>query len=434
MAFGHLDVGGGHIVSELTADAKLPLERYPEEFARPGIDAFSNSDRRAQLSRSTQILVMAEQLTRSQPFDDSRLTSSPTTSMYAQEIELLQIPVVTSLERFDSSVGLPATEYSQAEATSLWRMAKDGDSLAAAKLIRDSMYDPSPVVQAAAAIGTIVLESASTDESVLLSRREMQLLRDLSFGRDTETRRLASTFVENAETPGSSADESEEREHIDPPLSHFTGLKVRHDPQVESLSSGVHGTFAHFSKGPMTPGSAFYNYLSNSIAGDLFPCFGHHFRWEGRYDARSQRNGADQLRAWANEYAQSGQMNIVFAHSHGGNVALNAAASGLHIRRLVLLSTPAQRRSTEEWTEINRNADRVISYRTHLDRVILADQLASRLPWGKQRRAPSDGLDFPANCGIIRPNPIGWLKHSKWLREDVWKSRGIADSVHGYID
>jgi hypothetical protein len=98
------------------------------------------------------------------------------------------------------------------------------------------------------------------------------------------------------------------------------------------------------------------------------------------------------------------------------------------------LSTPAQHRPMDEWSEIHRNVDRIISYRTHLDKVILADQLASRLPWNRERRAPSDGLEFPADCGVIQPQPIGWLKHSKWLREDVWKSRGITDSVRGYVD
>lgn len=424
-------------MSELRVDERIYRDTYPEEFARPGIDAFANSDRRAQLSRSTQILVLAEQLTRAQESESSDFGSAPTSStasIYANEVSLLDIPVVASLNSFDSTASHRSNEFRRADRPALWRMAKEGDSIAAAQLIRDSIRDTSPIVQAAASIGTIVLESASADKDSLLSRSEMQLLRGFSSGPDTETKRLASAFVDNSGAPELDTSEDAESSHVDPPLPRYAGLEGLHDPPVEILSSAVHGTYSHYSRGPMAPGSAFYNHLRADIARDLFPCFAHHFRWEGRYDVRAQRGGAEELHRWTHDHARTGNLNVVFAHSHGGNVALNAAASGLHIRRLVLLSTPAQHRPMDEWSEIHRNVDRIISYRTHLDKVILADQLASRLPWNRERRAPSDGLEFPADCGVIQPQPIGWLKHSKWLREDVWKSRGITDSVRGYVD
>ncbi|MGO1315790.1 MAG: hypothetical protein ACTMIR_01970 [Cellulomonadaceae bacterium] len=73
------------------------------------------------------------------------------------------------------------------------------------------------------------------------------------------------------------------------------------------------------------------------------------------------------------------------------------------------------------------------AYRTHLDKVVLVDQLVSRVPWARLDREVSDGLNFPPESGIFQPSPVGWLRHSEWLHEKVWTAHGVDASVYAEI-
>jgi alpha-beta hydrolase superfamily lysophospholipase len=60
-------------------------------------------------------------------------------------------------------------------------------------------------------------------------------------------------------------------------------------------------------------------------------------------------------------------LNVLFAHSYGGVIALNATTHGLRVKDLVLLSVPAEEVRVE-W----RNIERAVSLRIHMDIVLLA--------------------------------------------------------------
>jgi hypothetical protein len=307
---------------------------------------------------------------------------------------------------------------------SLWWRAKDGDRDAAAALVRASIYDRDPVAQSAACAATVVMDAMNHRGDAPEAGQALDLLRALVTSNRHEVRQIAAAILDRIE-------ELEDEEDVAAAMPSLD--QARRHRSDETVSLGVHGTFAHYaterSPGPLSTFSPFYEYLGVSHAPDLFRDHHHSFQWGGRYSRDSRMEGAERLIEWVGAYVPSGGPRVVFAHSHGGNVALSAAAGGLRIDRLILLSTPAIRRCDDEWRAIGANVGRIAAYRTRLDKVILIDQIASRVGWGGEQREVSDGLDFPSIAPIFQPQPRGLLKHSSWLTEKVWRSRGIHGSV-----
>ncbi len=96
----------------------------------------------------------------------------------------------------------------------------------------------------------------------------------------------------------------------------------------------IHGTNARKATWWQKNGS-FWSYLDSvgvPVTDDPNP-----FSWSGRNSDKDRYNAANSLVNWAN--AKQCELDI-YAHSHGGNVALLATRLGLNVRKLVLMGTP----------------------------------------------------------------------------------------------
>ena len=183
----------------------------------------------------------------------------------------------------------------------------------------------------------------------------------------------------------------------DPRLARLTRQRKRRtkgSPTQTSLL--VHGTFAR-SFGWWQPGGNFHSHLSG-IRPDLYAA-PDRFEWSGGYSDAARALGASDLGSWINDRGLQGL--DLFTHSHGGSVGMLASQAGLSIGKLVVLSCPAH--PHKYMPDFNR-VSQVVSFRVHLDLVILADA-------GGQRFQHPD----------IRENVLPlWFDHSATHRPSVW--------------
>ena len=195
-------------------------------------------------------------------------------------------------------------------------------------------------------------------------------------------------------------------------------------------SIAIHGTFAGFSQSDawFSPTSSWSNHVREAVPCDLWS----HTRpdpytWEGRFWGSSRRKAAQSLHAWTSLHGIS-RVRVAYAHSHGGNVALDYLATGGGIDLLVLMHTPVIARRRQTWARIEANVGRVAVFRTKLDLVVWADRLASsadlRLP---QLTAPDRVLgntQIPA-MGLTD----GWFSHGYFTEVSTWRKYRVASLV-----
>ena len=106
---------------------------------------------------------------------------------------------------------------------------------------------------------------------------------------------------------------------------------------MKSITILIHGTSAAHTAW-WRPNGTLANYVNN-VVHDVYP-FSDYFRWSGRNNDQARRYAARALLKWiAVHLAPDGHLRII-AHSHGGNVALQATQLGLKVQRLILLGTP----------------------------------------------------------------------------------------------
>jgi pimeloyl-ACP methyl ester carboxylesterase len=148
------------------------------------------------------------------------------------------------------------------------------------------------------------------------------------------------------------------------------------------------------------------------------------FRWDARYSEDSRRAGGEELRGWCD--FKGVKLDVVFAHSHGGNVALSAAARhGVNMNLLVLMSVPAHHRSDAEWDTIRGCVKRIVALRAHFDLVVLADRTYNLMPH-KDRKSTS--WDFPSRHVRAPLIPL-WFSHGALTRPEVWQKHGISREI-----
>ena len=163
----------------------------------------------------------------------------------------------------------------------------------------------------------------------------------------------------------------------------------------------VHGTFARW-VGWWRPGRTFPTFLRAQVAPNLY-AGKRPFYWSGIYSHHARELGAGDLAAWASKL---GPLDHVFAHSHGGTVAMMASQRGVRMNKLVLLSCPVHTPYTPDFGSIRK----VVSVRTRLDLVILADG-------GRQRFR-----DPRINEHVL---PL-WFTHKATRQTEVWRRHKIA--------
>jgi tetratricopeptide (TPR) repeat protein len=176
-------------------------------------------------------------------------------------------------------------------------------------------------------------------------------------------------------------------------------------------STTIHGTWARFRSNWWKPEGRLHGYLLAKVSRDLY-ADPDHYRWDGRYGQGARESAAEDLKTWAERHDVD-EFDVVYAHSHGGNVALEAALRGVPIRLLILLSVPARRRSEDDWRKIWSNVRRSISIRSRLDLVVLADRSPLRFP-DKVRELALPGL---------------WFGHDLILQPDTWDEHKLPNEV-----
>ena len=183
-------------------------------------------------------------------------------------------------------------------------------------------------------------------------------------------------------------------------------------PEPARTSITVHGTFARLRTRWWKPGSEFHSYLLERCSRDLYGG-SDHFRWDGRYNEACRAAAASDLATWCRSHGVR-RLDTVYAHSHGGNVALTAAQEdGVRTGLMVLMSTPAQSRTDEQWESIFSRTRRIVSLRSRFDLVVLADR--SR-------------LRFNARVRQLLP-PGLWFTHGSLLETATWERHDLPNEI-----
>jgi hypothetical protein len=280
-----------------------------------------------------------------------------------------------------------------------------------------------------AAVALLNLSLSSTNElqrvcaaSALLaltgrrSRPALSVLEEASFSEDTLVRSIVQTVGHQGAWWANPDDWPEEpvREGAD------SSSPGPHD----ETSLAIHGTWDRLNPGGWyKPESDLYSHLTNKVTSNLFQGDGY-FRWSGGYSEQQRQLGANDFRPWKAAYGV-GTIDTVYAHSHGGNVALNLLANGERIRFLVLLHTPVIYRPDFEWKIIRSNVSRVVVMRTRADLVMLADGLlrGSSLEFD-ERKLPHT----PIRHHWKRKD--AWFSHSHFVTLSTWTNYNLAREVN----
>lgn len=191
-----------------------------------------------------------------------------------------------------------------------------------------------------------------------------------------------------------------------------------------SLSIIVHGTFARLTNvntrwyipsAPL-PQRILTDCTHDLYQGSLF------FRWSAAYSESARQSGADDLLQWC---AQRGSTDLdtVFAHSHGGNVVLNAIARGMRVKLLVLLHIPVLPRPDFEWDMIKNNTKRIMHLRTMFDWVVSMDRIKNN----SRNNLPSRLRNFRTLTAPLTAR--SQFSHGLYTQDAVWKSRALTNDV-----
>jgi pimeloyl-ACP methyl ester carboxylesterase len=364
--------------------------------------------------RSAQILSIAEQLTSR---DNQQLATA-----YAYALPgTPKLPGVDSKELAGvvRNVREKRSRGSQKESSAyLHDRAGHGDVDAAVELVDNFLDDSSPTVRVAASSAAIALEVASGARVDDLPYRLVRPLVDAVRDGQPEAE-VAEIMLEALEEVG--RPEPEFAQGVDESV--FVGIR-RQEPH-QDLSIGVHGTFSRRRSSPMFPPHAFYKGLRREVTPSLYPHSRSHFRWTSRYRSSDRQQAAEDLQRWTHLAGDRDELDTVYAHSHGGNVVLEALSQKLvRVKFLVLLSVPAVRRSDNEWDSINEQVGWAVSYRAGFDPVIAVDRLAHNIGFRRESTEPSDGPEFPSRFHVHQQPPVNshafGFTHSGWLNPILW--------------
>jgi hypothetical protein len=354
-----------------------------------GVDAFRLEHPAAQWARAAQLLVIAEQLGR------------PASSMSAigrepvdPEIALLETPYVRPLATGDE------TNYRLAAVTStgagLWELLSGTASPSAAvALLVNQLTSPFEIVRVAAASALLrVPEERRLGYEALVAETQLRMptpraLRSLALG-----------------TLGGPATETPAPRETD------------------GVSVGIPGTFSRWHDTQLRQGTDIYRYLGRKLAPTLYADGKSAYRWTGQHSADARHDGSAALRQWLASTG-NGYFDSIFTHSHGGNVALSAAADGTPIGFLLLIDTPALRRPIHEWAGINSRIGQAISLRSRLDLFVLLDAALS----GTEPGDHSDGLNFDGAFTHTLLTPPLYFSHFALMQQKTWDRFEIIDQI-----
>jgi hypothetical protein len=253
----------------------------------------------------------------------------------------------------------------------------------AGALVEISLRHPNELVRVAAAASNVDLTTEPTPALRVLERGVRS--------RDPLTRGVAANALA----------------HVDPrnprlaPL--LVGRRRRSSRRPSRTSLIVHGTWARAEAWWQPPAGDFWKYLHDNVDANLYGAQDR-FDWSGGYSDAARSLGGGDLRAWGDAHHLQGL--DVFAHSHGGSVAMLANHAGLTIGRLVLLSCPVH---WPKYTPDFAAVTKVVSIHVHLDLVVLADRGGQRF-----NDARIEEIDFPV-----------WFDHFATHDPAKWATYGL---------
>lgn len=373
----------------------------------PFAEAFAREDEAAVHSRAAALLLLGAQMESEPVALEFRAAlegaEGPRDLAPPEDVEPLGVPVLEaggerlSRERalgvLSEEMAVPPDEAAAPRAEKMAELAARVEERPtipmAAALFEACLHDPHELVRVAAAISYLNAAAeplAVVDSLVEGTWSEEALVRDLAA---TGLARFAPDHPRLAELqePAGGGEEGEP--------SHTSVL--------------IHGTWARGGSW-WQPGGDFHSYVSQEVPPERYsaPLYSDpdRFDWSGGWSDAARALGARDLAAWVQDRGLAGL--DLFAHSHGGSVAMLASHQGLDVGKLILLSCPVHRH--KYFPDFARVQD-VVSIRVRLDLVILADG------GGQRFRDPR-----------IREHVLPvWFDHSASHDPPVWRRHDVPD-------
>jgi hypothetical protein len=397
----------------------------------PGSEAFAGDEPNRAWSQAAQIIGAARQLAGDRGFPDDN----------AYEFQVLEIPSLGELDsglaayverawsearigrlaevagRTHSSAAVALVDGVQGE---FWRRSRDGDPVAAAALVASGLFRPSETIRLAAAASIGVFAPELSAQRFFAPRSVEPVVDTLADG----------CFSANGTLATMCADALLVANPEHPLLEFITADRDLDVPGPGHTSLMIHGMWARWPGGGLPPGAAwvrqhwrtlvlprdglrepwwkpggdFHGYVKEKVATDLYatePVFS----WPGGFRSESRGQAATDLITWCQRRGIK-ELNDVYAHSFGGEVAFLAANKGLRIRLLVLMSVPSL--PAGNWGNIGR----AVSLRSHFDFALMLGHSNRRHP------VPVSELELPL-----------WFGHSVTHDVDMWRRFGLDSEM-----
>ncbi|WP_155828523.1 hypothetical protein [Gordonia hirsuta] len=203
------------------------------------------------------------------------------------------------------------------------------------------------------------------------------------------------------------------------------------DDGEEDVSFTLHGTWRRLTiPSWYRPGEPLHGHIRNCVSPELY-VGADYPRWSGGYSDIDRAQGARMLLDWVQRRRGSLEVEAIYAHSHGGNVALEAAAQGLKVKMLVLLHVPPRPRSGTEWAAIRSNVERTMVYRVHQDLIVLADVIYVRARGGRMNQRFDQSL-LPHIDSSPPPITGPRFRHGHYTKVDNWVGEGLDSDIDYY--
>ncbi|HWI31524.1 MAG TPA: alpha/beta hydrolase [Microbacterium sp.] len=360
-----------------------------------GVEAFVTDGASSEASQSAQLLAMTAYASGQDGAtdiqDDADELGVPQLSPRPDLLELYAEP-----GRLDDITGLEIRHYGESPAD-LWDgINRDRSVTTLLALLNTLQTSDSDLV---------AVSAAASVQNLVRGASESAVYRGLNSS-DELARGVAEAAFGSARPPGTN------------PTSSARGTKE------QTLSTTINGTWGLVDDdGWYQPGSGLHGLLRDRLSENLYS-ESDYYGWSGEYSDPARWVAAQDLLIWREARSEPEAIDTVYAHSHGGTVALNAAALGQRIRFLVLLHAPAVPRSAEEWATIRGNVRRVVAMRTRLDLVVLADRFKSN------SRQKFDAAQLP-HTPVVRHwrEREAWFSHSFYVNRANWDRLNLVNIV-----
>ncbi|MCY3883972.1 MAG: hypothetical protein OXG24_03550 [Gammaproteobacteria bacterium] len=383
------------------------MERKEVEQPVSGLDAFGNEDNASVLSQAAFLLLLAEQMIVKYPnqaeIDDVHKEEAidslrvPTLNPSGRQVERQEV-----LEELRQSSPLGYKQDLRVRPSIVRRLIEmmaqrvdmEQSYMAAAALLEACLDHPDPLVRVSSAISLCGIYAESSPF--------LRLILGSTNSEDDLTRDMAFTGLENIAS-----------DHILKDANTEFGPDRRSDSKSTkkcTTSLLVHGSFPRvLNPSWWQPGGNFHCFIKKNVCNDLYRG-NSYYKWSGIYTHAARKLAAQELLEWSKP---TEQLNHVFAHSHGGSVAMCASQEGLNIEKLVLMSCPFSGHYSPNFAKVGE----VASVRVKLDLIVLVDTL-----W--------KGGSAKPQCDKIRDIvlPI-WFDHSQTHDPDTWKKHSIAHKI-----